>query len=169
MEKTTQKDCFTLSLSPALGFFEHFLKADCDFSDGIYGQVPDDKVAPYLALLSALAEVAPTDCDGDITYTDEDKKIISNGLEFARFDASIRLAGYTEEEKKEIFRNKSAARFVCKIKSDYGHIWYIFLAEVNGVKRLCYFPDDTCLNLFEKIKAEPDFKSWFEPLSHGQK
>ena len=163
MEKTTQKDCFTLSLGVALGFLEHFLKTDCDFSDGIYGQVPDEKVAPYLALLSALAEVAPTDCDGDITYTDEDKKIISDGLEFARFNASLRLEGYTDEEKKEIFRNKSSARFVCKVKSDCGgRMRYVFLAEVNGVKRLCNFAEDACINIFGKVKAEPEFKSWFE-------
>ena len=154
MEKTTQKDCFVKSL--------HELN---NLTLKLSANATEEQIAPFAALISALSETVPQNLNATEEYSDEEKEIIERGKIFVRIGLSTYTAGYTDDERRDLFQKKSSARFICRINEDgadnyFAH--YVYLVDIDGVKKVKSCVPAHCSERFiDSLKKSDYYKSWF--------
>lgn len=153
MKKTTQSDCFVKSLREV----NHLTKI-------LPANATEEQIAPFAALISALSETVPQNLNATEEYSDEEKEVIERGKIFVRIGLCTYTAGYTDDERRELFQ-QSSARFICRINEDgadnyFAH--YVYLVDIDGVKKVKSCVPAHCSERFiDSLKKSDYYKSWF--------
>lgn len=153
MKNITQLDCFVKSLREV----DHLMKI-------LPANATEEQIAPFAALISALSETVPQNLNAT-EYSDEEKEIIERGKIFVRIGLCTYTAGYTDDERRDLFQKKSSAQFVCRIKEDgadnyFAH--YVYLVDIDGVKKVKSCVPAHCREGFiDSLKKSDYYKSWF--------